>query len=675
MATTKNQVCNWLLIFALVLTPFLHAQDSEKSRNETVKTGEGFQIYQILSFPAVPDVLRYEVEIERLEGRGSVPVERIETTENRVRVSLKVGNYRYRFTAYNKMNRVEGRSEWQNFRVIPVVEPSAESYQPYYGLFFELKDPEGILVVTGKGFLTQTEFALVDVSSNYDWTGVDLKGHRNVHIPSLVEIDGNQARLKFARNTLRKGDYQIFMRNPGGLWTCFGKVHVGNYSNAGFIFSFAWSPMIALFDYKSAVAMDRPEGYWDNQNGIWVTPGASEGAERLDLFNPWGFNFRLAWIFRYTRTGNFGLEFQLYSLIDKEIQRKWDDEGKGSILDGIHGGTFNFLFQLPVAERWQHNIRIGMGAGQAYLFDPYDSEYGTYDYYSPTDIFFDLGYSAQFFLWKNLYLEAGLDLQFGLGYKRAQNTVMLRPTLGMGWQMGRWADYSEVAERAKRGEDHSVPVTEPPAAEVPFSVRWLPMIPLFGYNLYETIDEGYSSYSGEQHQLLQAFNPGGVSAFIAVLPYRWGNNKLGFGFEFSLLDHKNRNTVEVSGFDLINHAIFGMYYQRAISENWQIGVHAGAGLSNANSYSVHRVEIYNTSPIRANGNGLSFATDFGVSAQYFFWRNAYLEAGLDLDLLWNSGKTRGALRPVIGIGWQANRNNETGLRLPGPGLPLPRVRE
>jgi len=640
MATT-NQLRRCLLILILVLTPFLHAQDYERSRNETVKTADGFQIYQILSFPAVPDVLKYEVEIERLDGGRMVPVERIETTENRVRVSLRVGNYRYRFTAYNKMNQLEGRSEWQNFRVIPVVEPSAESYQPYYALFFELKDPDGILVVTGKGFSSQTEFGLVNVSPNFDWTGIPLENHRNVLIPTLVEVEGNQARLKFARNALRKGDYQIFMRNPGGLWTCFGKVHVGTYSNAGFIFSFAWSPMIALFDYKNAV---------DYDNGP-PDPGNSEGTQRFDLFNPQGYDFRLAWIFHRGMRSNLGVEFQLFSLIDKVLQAEWADNGRGTLFEGVLGGALNFLFQWSAAERWQHNFRVGMGASEAYLYDARNEN-------TSTDITLNFGYSAQFFLWKNLYLEAGLDFVFGTGYKTAASSVSLRPGLGMGWQMGRWAEYSEVAERAKRGEDHSVPVSQPPRAEVLFSMRWLPMVPLFGY---------------EQNQFLQAFNPAGAGALIAVLPYRWGKNKLGFGFEFSLLEHKNRDLVEgLKGFDLINHAMFGMYYQRVLSENWQIGVHVGAGLSNANSY-----KYSYSGDESANGGGVSVAVDFGVSAQYFFWRNAYLEAGVDLDLLWFDGVTRarGALRPIIALGVQGRRNNETGLRLPGPGLPLPRVRE
>jgi len=664
MGTTKNQLQRCcVLIFALVLTPLLHAQDLEKSHNETIKTSQGFQLYQIISFPAVPDALRYEVEIEKLDGRETVPVEFIETTENKIRVSLRVGAYRYRITAYNKMNLLEGRSEWQNFQVIPAVEPSAESYQPFYGLFFELKDPEGVLVVTGKGFSRQTEFALVKIDPKYDWTGVTLEGRRDVLIPSSVEVAGGQARLKFNRSTLRNGNYAIFMRNPGGLWTCFGKVQVGNHSNAGMAFSFAWSPMIALFDYKNAVA-------WD-------------GEQRLDLFNPQGYDFRLAWIFRYSMVGNFGLELQMFSLVDNARQREWADNGKGSIFEAIHGGTLNFLYQRPAAERWQHNIRIGMGAGEAYLYDDqvsFETEY--YKYESAADIYLHLGYSAQFFLWKNLYLEAGLDLLYGVGFKTAANALILRPALGMGWQMGRWADYSEVAERAKRGEDHSVPVTEPPKAETVFSIRWLPLVPLYGFDQYATLDyPSYyedGSYNNERRQFLQSFNPGGIGILIAVLPHRWGRNKLGFGFEFSLLDHKNRDLSETSGLDLINRALFGLYYQRVASEKWQIGVHAGIGLSNAYDYDVYETHsFYNSDSlsIRANGGGVSFATNFGVSGQYFFWNNAYIEAGLDLDLLSYYGTTRGSLRPIIALGWQGYRNNETGLRLPGPGLPLLRPKQ
>jgi len=611
------------LLFVLVfIPPILYAQN--ESSNRIIRTDEGLKLYQIISFPAVQNVSRYEIEIEQIIAGKTVLADKITTTVNSIEVSLKAGDYRYRITAYNKMNLLEGRSEWQEFRILPAMEPVAESYQPFYGLSYELKDPDGILIVYGSDFFPESEFALVSLDSNFDWSLVTLEGRKDVIFPDRVEVSENHAELHFERGKLKRGAYKIFIRNPGRLWVCFGKVRVGFNHNADFTFSFGYSPMIAAFDTENAIG-------WDGGNPV----------QRLNFFNPAGYYMRFAWLPVKTRIGNLGLEVQLYFLADEVTKKEWNKSDRHNIFDMLSYGSFNLLYQLPQKERWQHNIRLGVGSGERY-------HYGTddlgYEYENGIPIYLNFGYSAQYFLWRNLYLEAGLDVQYVISTdnKMPLNHLILRPGIGIGWQAGRWAEFAEVAEGARQGEDYSVPVTQPPKSEHLLSINWHPLIILFDSDLY---------YDNQEYRYLQPFNPAGVSIRYAWLPQRWSNNKLGLRFELGILDHINRKRG--NPVDLISVLTLGAIYQRVLSENWQINVHVGAGISN---------------PYSGSSGGIPFVVDFGASAQLFFVKNAYVEAGLDMALL-NMAKTRCVLRPGIAIGWQFNKNNETGLRLPGTGLP------
>ena len=61
---------------------FLHAQTSDEGGSFVTRTREGFVIAQVITFPAVPNTVRYEVEIEQELGREYIPAEKIETTQN-----------------------------------------------------------------------------------------------------------------------------------------------------------------------------------------------------------------------------------------------------------------------------------------------------------------------------------------------------------------------------------------------------------------------------------------------------------------------------------------------------------------------------------------------------------------------------------------------------------------
>jgi hypothetical protein len=217
---------------------------------------------------------------------------------------------------------------------------------------------------------------------------------------------------------------------------------------------------------------------------------------------------------------------------------------------------------------------------------------------------------------------------------------MMWPSIGLGWQFGRWGEIGEVASAVKRGEDPSAPVTGEPKDEHTFSLGWSPMIPFFDY-AYRTDDAAETD--------LNVFNPLGAYLRIASLPHRLGNTKFGFEFALYVLDHPNRKIYmpPYNYIDLLRYAQFAMLYQRKLQNDWQLNARFGIGISN---------------PYEGTDDVLvPPALNGGFSFQRFFWRGFYAEAGLDLVVSFGR-ETHWIMNPGIGIGWQFNRDAETGLR-------------
>jgi hypothetical protein len=619
MGTAKR----FLVVLAVVVFPyFLAAQDSGGSGSHVSKTDEGFLISQTISFPSVPNMLYYRVELEQIAGESLVPVDTIQTETNSVEVSLKAGLYRYRILAYNKMDLLDGVSDWREFEVLGAVEPAAETYQPFYGLYYEMSDTAGSVAVAGRDFFPESEFALVKQNTKFDWSDVNLEGRKDVIFPDHVTVsdDHNLAILSFNRKTLSPGEYLILIRNPGGLWTTLGQVRAGFRKDNDWTFSFGWSPMIAAFDREKA-------RYYDYS--------AFEDKPKLDLYNSRGAYIRFGWFPVKTRVGHFGLEANILFLADNNWVYKHDEPMIGEYFTSISGGHLDIVYQnAPLAWRnWQVELRAGVGGG-----NEYDD---TFEYEGDPPLLLNFGLSVQYFIWKNLYAEAGMDFQ----YMTRVDHFMLRPAVGIGWQFGRWAEVVEVDRALKRGEDPSVPVTGIPKNEHTFSLGWSPMIPLFDYT--------YTDWNGTEYAEqadLAPFNPLGAYLRAGYLPHRWGDNKFGFEYALYILEHPNRDTYdEFKHVDLLRYVQFGVLYQRRLPKDWQLNARFGIGI--ANPYDPHAEDVE-----------IPFALNFGLSVQRFLWKGLYAEAGLDFIVSYGR-ETHWIVNPGIGIGWQFNRDAETGLRL------------
>jgi hypothetical protein len=174
--------------------------------------------------------------------------------------------------------------------------------------------------------------------------------------------------------------------------------------------------------------------------------------------------------------------------------------------------------------------------------------------------------------------------------------------------------------------------------------------------------------------MLGTFNPLGFNLRAAYIPLHWGNNKLGIELELSMLNSPCREKMQEQDkwWPLVSEFVLGVRYQRVLSEDWQVNFRAAVGIIPLYTFQTHDGRKY-----FSDDGDKEFGFKFGASAQYFFWKNLYVEGSIDTvltkterdDDLGISSDPRLYLRPSIAIGWQFNRNTETGLRLSGLGLP------
>ncbi|MDR1389872.1 MAG: hypothetical protein LBJ31_07835 [Treponema sp.] len=618
-------------IFILSLAAAVCASLAARGKGEAPAEGPGegsyvaladgdLQVYQIITFPAVPYTRRYEVEIEQLREQAFVPVEKTDVETNRIQLNLRAGSYRYRITAYNRAGLQEGMSDWQEFEVSPAIPPRPETYQPFYGLYYEMAETSGQLTVAGQDFLPQSEFALVP-HKDIDWSGADLEKRGDVLLPDRVTVTrsaGNQAQavLDFSRQRLKRGEYDIFIRNPGGLWSVLGRVRVGYRKNTDWTFALGWSPVMALFD----------------TGGSSYTHNGTEQGESIDFFNLQGAYLRLGWIPVKTRRGNFGLELNAGFLMDKEWKAEHDANGF-DYFGAFQNAHLDLLYQAPSIGKLQAQIRFGAGAG-----DYYDE---TWDEGNGVPVLLNFGVSGQYFVWENFYYELGVDFQF----MTRVNHFSIRPVVGLGWQFGRWGEMAVVKKAQDRGEDPSVPVSDIPAKEFTLSLGWSPMIPL-GMDRTKS-DE----HDGRERTMLSQVNPQGFYLRMAFLPHRWGKNRLGPELQTYMLNYPGRAHDGDGVYAYINifsHHHIGVLYQRIMTDDWRLNARFGAGISHPYDYD-------------GDDEDIPPSLHTGLSFQRFFSKGLYAEAGLDVFVSFGR-ETHWMINPGIGIGWQFNRTASTGLK-------------
>jgi hypothetical protein len=203
-ARGRNVVFVVLLGVWLLLPTFIQAQ-----------VGYYTELRFVQRFAWIGDAyaLRYEVVIEKEEDGGFREQHRALTNEVSIEFSLSPGNYRYQVIPYDFLNRPAAGSGWVNFTVYPALRPEINDFSPSY--LYLNESAVHTLNILGRNFVPGAEIELRRPG------GVSIVPN-NISIPR----DGTSAQLNINNDRLVLGEYEVFVRNPGGFDTRGGSVIV-----------------------------------------------------------------------------------------------------------------------------------------------------------------------------------------------------------------------------------------------------------------------------------------------------------------------------------------------------------------------------------------------------------------------------------------------------------------
>jgi hypothetical protein len=155
--------------------------------------------------------LRYEVIIERQEASGFREMHREFTDMSFIEVPLTPGSYRFAVIPYNYLNKPAHASNWMSFEVRQALRPELNAATPAY--FYVNESTVHTLNVSGRNLDPDAEIVL------------RRPGLSIVPNNKYILRDGN-AYLYFNNDQLIVGEYEVYVRNPGGLEARGGTVIV-----------------------------------------------------------------------------------------------------------------------------------------------------------------------------------------------------------------------------------------------------------------------------------------------------------------------------------------------------------------------------------------------------------------------------------------------------------------
>ena len=211
------------------------------------------RLVQRLAWTGDELTLRYEVVIEK-ETEGNYEPHFIDfTNDNFIIVSLHPGKYRYRIIPHDFLDQPGESSQWANMEVLPFLEPEIEKISPSF--FYIKRDGLYTLTVTGTNIAPEAGIYLRT-----------LGGAPITPVSTDISEDGASAALTFDSDHLQSGEYELVIRNPGGMETCKGGItfasRTGGNSPLVINLSAVWSPLFPIY------------GETYSQNTV-VFPGAS----------------------------------------------------------------------------------------------------------------------------------------------------------------------------------------------------------------------------------------------------------------------------------------------------------------------------------------------------------------------------------------------------------------
>jgi len=227
-----RRIATAVLIFSVL--PFVYAQEAGYVYDTS---GGQPRFFQRLSWTGDDYALSYEVIIEKKDNSGDyAEVLREKTSDLSINVSLASGFYRYSIIPLNLLGRSDEGSEWRMFEVLPAYIPSIEKFYP--AVFYMDRYMKRELDIAGDNLLEESEISL-------------RKGTYKTFPIDRIIYNKKRAKLIFDDLKLVPGNYEIYVKNPGGPETSAPGFLIEYQKPLDLFFKVSWIPVFPAYgDFK-----------------------------------------------------------------------------------------------------------------------------------------------------------------------------------------------------------------------------------------------------------------------------------------------------------------------------------------------------------------------------------------------------------------------------------------
>jgi hypothetical protein len=193
---------------------------------------------QRLSWAGDEYASHYEVIIEKQEGGRHRELRRETAGEPFVEVSLAPGKYRCHVIPYDFLGLPGERSEME-IEILAAFLPELDDSPAEF--VYPRKTPVYEMSFSGKDMVPGAEIYLRGP-----------KGERVVPSEARIKEDGSEIQLFFDKKQLASGDFELIIKNPGGLETSRGGITVSRQASVrppvGIFLTAAWMPLSPVYN-------------------------------------------------------------------------------------------------------------------------------------------------------------------------------------------------------------------------------------------------------------------------------------------------------------------------------------------------------------------------------------------------------------------------------------------
>ena len=337
-------------------------------------TDSGLLFFQRLTWEEARYAVRYTVILERKRENLDAYAEvlRRNTDQTHVDISVPPGDYRYRVLSFNILGLLDSQSDWEYFMILQALYPSILDFSPR-AFYFDRLTPR-IIVLEGENLLPEAEIYL-ESQTAYDEDG-ELIIIRPMEI--IRNELGENARLIFDDEELIAGSYEIVLKNPGGLVARAGLFRIAMAKPYDINLAGGYTPMLAVFGQKKY--------FLDHV----LIPGSFAARASFVPFK-WDIGF-------------LGAEVSPFWAYISSDQNNYKTSAHLLVVN------FDALYQYWMKPRLLAiNGRAGFGIAGIFNYHFVYSTGSVSDSTGTMAFSFNLGGSAQWFIYKQFFVEGGLD--------------------------------------------------------------------------------------------------------------------------------------------------------------------------------------------------------------------------------------------------------------------------